>query len=157
MIPSLSPERKLDALLLGGGSLEQLLSHRPELTPLTPEARDVLRFLVKIGQVDGRFDETERAFARASLMETGHDVSSKDLDDLEVETRFRGAGEIVQPFQGHPADYREHLIKMGVLLAAASGRVTADEHKALRDASAALQVPRETLDRLVKEAIDAQG
>jgi 2-polyprenyl-6-methoxyphenol hydroxylase-like FAD-dependent oxidoreductase/tellurite resistance protein len=157
MIPSLSPERKLDALLLGGGSLEKLLSHRPELTSLTPEARDVLRFLVKIGQVDGRFDETERAFARASLMETGHDVSGKDLEDLEVETRFRSAGEIVQPFQSHPADYRERLIKMGVLLAAASGRVTADEHKALRDAAAALQVPRETLDRLVKEAIDTQG
>ncbi|MCS6902503.1 MAG: TerB family tellurite resistance protein [Myxococcales bacterium] len=157
VIPSLSPERKLDALLLGGGSLEQLLSHRPELAPLTPEAWNVLRFLVKIGQVDGRFDDTERAFARACLMETGHEVSSKDLEHLEVETRFRSTSDIVQPFQDRPIEDRERLIRMGVLLAAASGRVTADEHKALREAAAALQIPRETLDHLVKEAIEAQG
>lgn len=154
MIPSLSPDQKLHALLVGG-DLEKLLSHRPDMAPLTPEARDVLRFLVKIGQVDGRFDEAERAFAVASMQESGHNATPQDLEELEVETRFRGAAEIVRPFRGHPPEFREHLVKMGVLLAAASGRITSDEHKALRDAIGELEVPRETLDRFVKEAVEA--
>ena len=155
MLPALSPDRKLHILLLGG-DLERLISHRPELAPLDPESREVLRFLVKIGQVDGRFDETERAFAKATMLEIGHNVAAKDMEDLESETRFRGAGEIVRSFQKHPREFRERLLRMGVLLAAASGRVTADEHKALREASAELGVEREALEGWVKEAIEAK-
>ncbi len=155
MFPSGAPDRKLSTLLLGE-DLGRLLSHRPELAPLTPEARGVLRFLVKIGQVDGHFDETERAFARAALLEIGHQIAGGELEALESETRFRSAGSLVEEFLGHTVEFRERLLRMGVLLAAASGRVTSDEHKALRDACDTLQIPRETLEAQVREAIEAQ-
>jgi tellurite resistance protein len=129
----------------------------PGAAGLGAEARDTLRFLVKVGQVDGRFDEIERSFTLESLRETGHHATEQDLEEIAVETRFRGAGEFVRPFRAHPLEFRERLLRTGVLLAAASGRVTADEHKALREACQELDIPRETLDLLVKAAIEAPG
>lgn len=150
------PREKFRSQLMNADDLEWMISHRPELAPLTEEARNILRFLIKIGQVDGRFDEAERAFAKASLVEIGYNITSKDLTDLEAETRAQKVSRIMQPFQEHPQDFREQLLRIGVLLAAESGRVTADEHKALREACTVLRLSQETLAVQLKDVIEAK-
>lgn len=134
-------------------AVDELVSHRPDLAPLTPEARHFLRFLVKIGQVDGRFDEAERAFMRGSLQESGHFATDEEINKIEDEVRRRMTREIVEPFRDSPADVREHLFEAGVLMAAASGRIASDEHKALREAAHVLGIAPELHERLVTDAI----
>jgi tellurite resistance protein len=121
------------------------------------DAHDMLRFLVKVGQVDGRFDAVERAFVVESLREAGHQVTEADLDVIAIETRFHGTDQFVRPFRDRSTEFREGLLRTGVLLAAASGRVATNEHKTLREACRELGLPRETLEQLVKEAIEARG
>lgn len=123
---------------------------------LPPDTRHTLCFLVKVGQVDGSFDAIERAFTLQTLREHGHPIEEGDLDAIADETRFRSAAEIVRPLRERPLDLHLHLLRTGALLAAASGRVTSDEHKALRDAAHELEVSREVIDRLVQEAIEAR-
>lgn len=134
-------------------AVDELVSHRPDLAPLTPEARHFLRFLVKIGQVDGRFDEAERAFMRGSLQESGHFATDEEITKIEDEVRRRMTREIVEPFRDSPESVRQHLFEAGVLMAAASGRIASDEHKALREAAFVLGISPELHERLVTDAI----
>jgi len=151
LAPSLWPRPAV--ALDSGTELDQLVSHRPDLTPLTPEARQFLRFLVKIGQVDGRFDEAERTFMRGSLQESGHFATDEEITTIEDEVRRQMTREIVQPFKDRPMNVRESVLEAGVLMAAASGRIASDEHKALREAAHALEISPEVHERLVADAM----
>jgi salicylate hydroxylase len=149
--PSLWPKQA--SSFASDQSLDELVTHRPDLTPMTTEAREFLSFLVKIGQVDGRFDEAERAFVRSSLQESGHFASEQQIATIEDEVRRRMPREIVAPFKSRSLELREHLLHAGVLLAAASGRIASDEHKALREAAHALDLPDGFLGKLVADVI----
>jgi tellurite resistance protein len=149
--PSLWP--KQPSSIASDKSLDELVTHRPDLAPLTTEAREFLSFLVKIGQVDGRFDEAERAFVRSSLQESGHFASEAQIATIEDEVRRRMPREIVHPFKSRPLELREHLVHAGVLLAAASGRIASDEHKALREAAHELDLPPDYVSKLVAEVL----
>lgn len=153
--PTAPPAKKLSALLSGGADLDEMLSHDPDLEPLSADARDLLAFLVKVGQVDGRFDETERSFVRASLQELGHYATASETAAVEREVVGRRMAELVQPFKTSDHAARARLIQLGVLLAAASGIIASEERKALLDAARALEVPRETYDKLVADALAA--
>lgn len=151
LAPSLWPRPAV--ALDSSTELDQLVSHRPDLTPLTEEARQFLRFLVKIGQVDGRFDEAERTFMRGSLQESGHFATDEEISAIEDEVRRQMTREIVQPFKDRPMHVRESVLEAGVLMAAASGRIASDEHKALREAAHALEISPEVHERLVADAM----
>lgn len=154
LAPSLWPSKP--AALSSTKELDELVSHRPDLTKVTPEGRQFLAFLVKIGQVDGRFDEAERAFVRASLRETGHYATEEEIATIEDEVRKRMTRELVRPFKQSSLEVREHVLHAGVLLAATSGRIASDEHKALREAAHEMELPEGTLARLTEAALAAR-
>jgi tellurite resistance protein len=153
IVPSLAPAQKLSTLLAGGAEVDLLLTHRPELARVSGEALVILRFLVKMGQVDGKFDEKERAFVRSSMQELGYYATAEEITTIEHEVLNRRVVEIVDDWKAKTIDERERLLELGVLLAASSGGMASDERKALTDVMRALDIPRETYDRLVADAL----
>lgn len=153
LAPSLWADASAAPFTSESAEIDALVSHRPDLHALTPEARDLLRFLVKIGQADGRFDRAEHAFVRAALQELGHYVTDAEMTAIEHEVYTRMVRELTKPFRDKPEDVRARIFESAVLLAAESGRIASDEYKALREAAHDLGIPAETHQRLLEEAI----
>ena len=137
----------------GEVAVETLLSYQPGGSSPAGTSRALLRFLVKIGQVDGLFDDAERDFVRSSLFELGACVEAAELVEVEQQTRSLRVIDIVQPFVDLDLATRERVVHLGVLLSAASGSVASAERKALVDTVRALDVPRETYDRMMAQVI----
>ena len=140
----------------GMDAVETLLAHNPASAAPSGSSRALLRFLIKVGQVDGNFDAAEREFVRASMFELGTYVSPEEMLQIERETPNQRVLEIVKPFVELDRSTRERVLKLGVYLAAASGRVASDERKALSETARALGLEHEVYQQLIDQAIKDQ-
>lgn len=147
VLPAETSRARLRSLLDGGGSTRDFLGHRPDLPPLSEASLDLVKFLVKVGQSDGRFDDQERAFIQASLQERGEHVSLGELEALSLELHRVPLASVVAPYRGAAEEERARLLALGYLAAMANGQVAPKERRALEEARQILGVTEEALEQ----------
>lgn len=153
VLPVESSAKKLRSLIDGGDAVQDLLAHRPDLPQMTDASRKIVRFLVKMGQIDGYFDDQERAFIQASLHELGEHVSPNEIETLSAEVSNVDITEIVAPFKTSSQQEREHIVHLGYLAALSNGHVALRERKALDEVRKHLDISREAYDRITASSL----
>jgi 2-polyprenyl-6-methoxyphenol hydroxylase-like FAD-dependent oxidoreductase len=157
VLPAETSRARLRALLDGGGSTRDFLGHRPDLPPLSEASLALVKFLVKVGQSDGRFDDQERSFIQASLRERGEHVSPGELESLSQELHRVPLASVLSPYQGAAEEERARLLALGHLAAMANGQVAPKERRALAEAQRLLGVPEEALERARRGSSPGEG
>lgn len=148
VLPAGVARSRLRTLIDGSEQVREFLSHRPDLPPPSEASLRLVRYLVKMGQMDGRFDDEERAFIQASLQEQGEYVSLALLEELSIELHRVPLRDVLAPFEHESEPTRERLLELGYLAALANGHVAPPERKALEEVAATLRLGREALTRL---------
>jgi|GEM_PF-1742742 len=152
VMPAGASRARLRALIDGGTQERDFLSHRPDLPPLSEASLRLVRFLVKLSQLDGRFDDDERGFIQASLREQGEHVGLDQLEALSRELHRAPLSEVLAPFVGGDAATHERLLELGYLVALANGRVAPRERQALAEVCRVFGLPPEALARVIAAA-----
>ncbi|MFO0661937.1 MAG: FAD-dependent monooxygenase [Polyangiaceae bacterium] len=153
VLPVESSSKKLRALIDGADAVHDLVGHRPDLPPMTETSRKLVRFLVKMGQIDGYFDDQERAFIQASLHELGEHVGASEIEQLASEVSNLEIADVITPFKSSSQQEREHIVQLGYLAALSNGHVALRERKALDEVRKHLDVSKETFDRIAADTL----
>lgn len=146
--------KKLRSLIDGGDAVQDLLAHRPDLPQMTDASRNIVRFLVKMGQIDGYFDDQERAFIQASLHEFREHVSPNEIETLSAEVNNVDITEIVAPFKTSSQQEREHVVcTSGISLRSRMATSRSESAEALDEVRKHLDISREAYDRITASSL----
>ncbi len=127
-----------------------------DAVPLTKETKTIVRFLIKVAQAEGAFDDSERQFIRRTVKDRKEAVSDMHLDELAAEVSQATLEAVLGPTEGMTDVFKEHLIFLAVITVTSDRVVDVAEKKILSEALSLLGISRKRYSEIAREAMLAR-
>lgn len=119
---------------------------------LSRGTRLLVKYLIKMARAEASFDVTEKLFIRRMVREEGENLTDEVFNELIQEVWDQPTKEILSETDNYPRDYKEKLLLMGMLMAAADKSVNLWEKRILVDTMTHLGISKERYAEIAQEA-----
>lgn len=120
---------------------------------LTNDTKTIVRYLIKVAQAEGRFDEAEKQFIRRAVKDRGESISKEHLQELAEEVSAQPLKWILGDLGTKSKEFRERLLFLGILAAASDCQVDKQEKRILAEALSLLAISKQRYSELAAEAV----
>lgn len=115
--------------------------------------RAVVKFLIKTACADSSFDPAEKRFLVKAVEKLGEKLDADQYRELAKEAIDESVEDILSGLEDQTTSFKEHLLFLGMLAAAADGSVDATEKRVLAESLGYLGITKQRYAAISRDAL----